>query len=471
MDGDEPRYDIFVSYSHLDSERAIEICDYLESLHYRCFRDRKNLLAGLGWRGQLYPALESSRCVLLLLSQHSNVSNRVFEEVAYALDICRIPVLPVCLDKLKKFHPELGGLQRLNRFEAHELPWRDYFPELANTLRQLVGEPLSMNPSGAAFSHPVDLSSNTASSDSGKAGPQLTTPLAQGRFDPGQSKLPVDAGHDPPEAAESFLARLRRTTRFPAPPSESALALTNEVGETVYLCQSTNVQFGRLADVSLPLGRFAEAQAFNDEQRAGWERLSRKHLQLTLTGGGIRVQDLRPSEQRARYRPFMNGAAWPQATMLFGARDQAVYEVAGMIRMTFRPLVCLDPQFGAFGRTSLDVDVASNIKLTGIAGCEVRVEWPSQDSGNGSRLLAVWDGVCWPAGSSSSESLILWPADGRFWLGSISPAVVLTVEGMSLETGELMGLAPGQRLHLASGQMLSVQHWPTGATTQPETLG
>ncbi|BBM85791.1 toll/interleukin-1 receptor domain-containing protein [Candidatus Uabimicrobium amorphum] len=81
------KYDIFVSYSHQDSEQANKIVSFLKELdsELQIFIDRRELNVGCAWQQQIYDALDSCRKVIAVYSEDYLNSKVCKEEFNIAL--------------------------------------------------------------------------------------------------------------------------------------------------------------------------------------------------------------------------------------------------------------------------------------------------------------------------------------------------------------------------------------------------
>ena len=95
--------DIFVSYANEDRERAAQLAELLQAQGWRVWWDRR-IPAGRTWRSVLEDALEQSRCMLVLWSEHSVASPWVAEEAEEARRLGK-PLVPVLLDRVE---PPIG---------------------------------------------------------------------------------------------------------------------------------------------------------------------------------------------------------------------------------------------------------------------------------------------------------------------------------------------------------------------------
>lgn len=78
-------HDVFISYSSKDKNIADAVCSYLENKKIRCWIAPRDILPGQEWSGAIVEAIENSRILVLILSEGSNNSKQVLQEVERAL--------------------------------------------------------------------------------------------------------------------------------------------------------------------------------------------------------------------------------------------------------------------------------------------------------------------------------------------------------------------------------------------------
>lgn len=78
-------HDVFISYSHKDSVIADAICHRFEEESIRCWYAPRDIRPGQEWAGSIITALESSRVMILVFTDFSNVSSQVHREVDAAV--------------------------------------------------------------------------------------------------------------------------------------------------------------------------------------------------------------------------------------------------------------------------------------------------------------------------------------------------------------------------------------------------
>ena len=94
------KYDLYISYSRADYDGARMIVDVLQKQGYSCFVDFDELDAG-EIEKQLFDAINNSRCLLLVYSQHVESSQYIRREVEFALEN-GIKILPILLSEFKE---------------------------------------------------------------------------------------------------------------------------------------------------------------------------------------------------------------------------------------------------------------------------------------------------------------------------------------------------------------------------------
>lgn len=91
-------YDVFISYSRMDSQKADEIADALKQMKLRIWIDRTGEYSGRNYKSVIVNTIRQSRIVLFLSSENSNMSENVIKEVSVAVELKKM-IIPVKLDK------------------------------------------------------------------------------------------------------------------------------------------------------------------------------------------------------------------------------------------------------------------------------------------------------------------------------------------------------------------------------------
>lgn len=77
---------IFISYSHKDSEFATQLAKDLERSGYDAWLDRTDIRTGSRWDDEIVKGLNSSQVFLVILSDAATSSQNVKDEIGYAID-------------------------------------------------------------------------------------------------------------------------------------------------------------------------------------------------------------------------------------------------------------------------------------------------------------------------------------------------------------------------------------------------
>jgi hypothetical protein len=98
---------LFLSYGHRDAtELTLRLRSDLETAGYSVWQDESRIRAGSAWTDEIRQGLRDSDLVIALLSPHSvrrkgwdteasDQDSVCLDEIEYAVDACKIPVLPV----------------------------------------------------------------------------------------------------------------------------------------------------------------------------------------------------------------------------------------------------------------------------------------------------------------------------------------------------------------------------------------
>jgi serine/threonine protein kinase len=119
----ETPHDVFLSYSPKDQSIAEQICSSLESADVPCWISSRDVVSGKSWEESSGRAIAESHVVVLILSSHSNNSERVLREIEYAtkkgIMIVTMRVADVSPDLLRPFIRAPHRVDALGSLEAH----------------------------------------------------------------------------------------------------------------------------------------------------------------------------------------------------------------------------------------------------------------------------------------------------------------------------------------------------------------
>lgn len=89
-------HEIFISYSHKDKATADAICAYVESKGIRCWYAPRDIMPGADWANSIIEAIDRTKILVLVFTDHSNISPQVLREVSNAVS-AGVTVVPLKL--------------------------------------------------------------------------------------------------------------------------------------------------------------------------------------------------------------------------------------------------------------------------------------------------------------------------------------------------------------------------------------
>ncbi len=141
-------HDVFISYSSEDKLAAEALCDALEAagIRIRCWIAPRDVVPALSYSGQITRAIKNSRVMVLIFSEHSNVSPAVLAEVELAAN-ARIHILNFRVDDSPLGDDLRFYLQRLQWFDALTPPMEQHHARLVRAIQRLLtGEEAGVPP-------------------------------------------------------------------------------------------------------------------------------------------------------------------------------------------------------------------------------------------------------------------------------------------------------------------------------------
>jgi hypothetical protein len=139
-------YDIFISYSRLDSRHAADINSILRAKGLKSFFDRRNLSPGLPWVRGIEQAIGAAKAAIVLIGPHGLGNTQQYErELAFVRQSREptFPVVPVMLPGTTTDRP-FDFLQLLTWVDFSDVAKVSEAPlELERLLTAIRGEPVS----------------------------------------------------------------------------------------------------------------------------------------------------------------------------------------------------------------------------------------------------------------------------------------------------------------------------------------
>jgi TIR domain len=130
-------HDVFISHARKDISIADVICEKLESAGVRCWIAARDISASEDWTAAIRKAIESSRVMILVLSENANAAPHIEREIAHAFYTRRI-IIPLRLANTlprRDFLFYLSSVRWFNAFSPHA---EQHLEVLAARIKDLV---------------------------------------------------------------------------------------------------------------------------------------------------------------------------------------------------------------------------------------------------------------------------------------------------------------------------------------------
>lgn len=131
------KYDVFISYSSHDQKVVEGLCGHLESCGIRCFVAYRDIPRGVAWADAIVEALDESRMMVVVFSNHFNNSVQVNREIEIASEdhkhILTYRLSDAAFRGAKKYY-----LKNLHWIDAFPNPEKN-FSSVADGVAKLLG--------------------------------------------------------------------------------------------------------------------------------------------------------------------------------------------------------------------------------------------------------------------------------------------------------------------------------------------
>jgi Ca2+-binding EF-hand superfamily protein len=142
--------DIFVSHSSKDSAIAEATCRALEKAGLRCWIAPRNIHPGADWGAAIIEGIESSRLLVLVLTNNSNLSQQVLREVERAV-AKGLPIIPLRVEAVQPTKGLEFFISSQHWLDATAPPLERHLAKLTESARAL----LEADPGGSPRPPPV----------------------------------------------------------------------------------------------------------------------------------------------------------------------------------------------------------------------------------------------------------------------------------------------------------------------------
>ncbi|MEY2512156.1 MAG: hypothetical protein QOE26_2919 [Verrucomicrobiota bacterium] len=144
--------DVFISHSAQDKKVAETICAALEDSGMQCWVAPRDVRPGRSFPGEITRAIQQSKVMLLIFSQHSNSSEQVLREVQLAVD-CHVPIIRLRIEDIPLSDDLRYYLSTPHWLDALTHPLSKHIPPVVAAIRELLGPSPAETAAAAASSH------------------------------------------------------------------------------------------------------------------------------------------------------------------------------------------------------------------------------------------------------------------------------------------------------------------------------
>jgi TIR domain len=130
-------YDVFISHAHKDNSIAVAICGKLESAGLKCWTAARDISAREDWTEAIRKAIESSRVIVLVLSENANAAPHIRREIAHASYMRRIIITFRLAETLPR-REILFYLSRVPWFNSLNPPTEEHLEALTARIKGLT---------------------------------------------------------------------------------------------------------------------------------------------------------------------------------------------------------------------------------------------------------------------------------------------------------------------------------------------
>ncbi len=131
-------YDVFVSYSSKDKIIADAAVSALEQQNFRCWYAPRDIKPSADWGDSITEAINACKIVLLIFSGNSNQSQRVRDEIYYAISEEKV-ILPFRIEKLDPTGAMRLHLSSRHWLDAYQPSWRAHLERLVGSVADSMG--------------------------------------------------------------------------------------------------------------------------------------------------------------------------------------------------------------------------------------------------------------------------------------------------------------------------------------------
>ena len=130
-------HDVFISYSQMDKLTADSLCGTLESHRIRCWIAPRDILPGRRFEEAIIEAISEAKIMVMILSNHSNASPHVINEVGNAVKR-GVAIIPFRIENVAFSRPLEYYLGSHHWIDALTPPLENHLNALTEAIKQLI---------------------------------------------------------------------------------------------------------------------------------------------------------------------------------------------------------------------------------------------------------------------------------------------------------------------------------------------
>lgn len=130
--------DVFISHAASDAGVANAICRHLEENGVACWIAPRDIIPGSSWGEAILNAISAAHVMVVVLSEHANVSPHLLREVERAVDKACVTV-PFRVQDVAPNSSLEYFLSLPHRLDAFTRPMEEHIRQLSQTVRAILG--------------------------------------------------------------------------------------------------------------------------------------------------------------------------------------------------------------------------------------------------------------------------------------------------------------------------------------------
>jgi hypothetical protein len=167
-----PRFDVFISYSHIDKATADATCATLEQAGIRCWIAPRDITPGDEWGAAIVKAIDQCSAMVLIFSSNANSSKQIRREVERAVN-AGVPIIPVRIENVAPTEAMAYFMSTVHWLDAMTAPLEGHLQRLAQSIKALLQAEAVDN----SYADPRDARENTGTTTGAGPGKVKAKPM------------------------------------------------------------------------------------------------------------------------------------------------------------------------------------------------------------------------------------------------------------------------------------------------------